>query len=412
MSLLRTLIQALKARITPLLTRARLFLSPSYIFTRLKDFFIRFFTQILNVKPRDKNDYYTVGNWMVSKRLAFAVVIIVGVLSIAYIASSWTGLFPGSRNDGIKTYNYNNVLLKFAKGTVRIRGKSGYLAYEGEVSDAACNGSGTLMNPEGYVVYQGNFKQSMYEDEGTQYYQDGTLMYQGKFHENMHSGPGKIYRPNGSLEYEGEFALDMKEGEGTLYDMGHNEVFKGQFTMDDIKYSDLIGKTASQVAEAYKGERKIYQATGERTRFMPDIRCMTLEYLDEESIDTEAQVQSVYVLKNTFNTAEGPVSTFEDLSKYLGQPIYLGTSFGTLPEILTVNQLNRETDGIVLNGPADIEMTSVYTEYTEVTSYDNEYEVYLHTYHKDGLLYTFVTSQGMDTFYYYYVQGENLSDVE
>ena len=136
----------MKARITPILTKIKLYTKPSFILTRLTELIKSFFTKTLNVKPRDKDDYYTIGRWMVSKKLAFAVVIIVGVLSFMYVYSSWSGLFPGSKNDGIKTYDYNDILLKFTKGTVRIKGKSGYLAYEGDVSSGACNGQGTLMN--------------------------------------------------------------------------------------------------------------------------------------------------------------------------------------------------------------------------------------------------------------------------
>ena len=412
MNIFQILIQSIKARITPILTKIKLFTKPSFIITRITEFIKTFFTKTLNVKPRNKDDYYTIGNWMVSKKLAFAVVIIVGVLSFLYIYSSWSGLFPGSKNDGIKTYDYNDILLKFTKGTVRIKGKSGYLAYEGEVSGGACNGQGTLKNPAGIVVYQGSFTNSMYEGQGNQYYQDGTLWYQGAFHENLHSGTGRLFRTNGSLEYEGEFALDMKEGQGTLYDMGHNAIFEGQFTLDDIKYSDLIGKKTTEIASAYKGKRTLYEADDERVRFMPDISAMTVEYLDEESIDTEATVEQVYVMKNSFNTAEGPVKTFSSLAAFLGQPIYVGVSYATLPEILTVNKLNAATEGIVMNGPVDVDMTSVFTEYTEVTDYDQEYEVYLHTYHKDGLLYTFVTMQGLDTFSFYYIKAENLADIE
>lgn len=412
MNLLQILIQSIKARITPIFTRIKLFFSANYIRARITEGIRTFFTKTLSIRPRDKDDYYPVGRWLVSKKLAFALVIVIGVLSIVYILTSWDGLFPNRANDGIKTYSYNNILLKFAKGTVRIKGKSGYLAFEGEVEKGSCNGNGTLMNPQGFVVYQGNFVKSMYENEGTQYYADGTLEYQGQFHENLHSGEGKLYRPNGSLEYDGEFALDKKEGQGTLYDLGHNPVYTGQFTLDDIKYSDLIGKQASDLAEAYKGERVIYQSAEERTRFMPDINAMTVEYLDENSIDTEATVESVYVLKNTFQTAEGGVETFDKIAEYLGQPVYVGSSYATLPEILCVNRLNDASDAIVLNGKANVQMSATYTEYKEVSDYDAQYEVYLRSYQKDGLIYTFVTEQGLDTFYFYYILTEDLSDIE
>ncbi len=77
-----------------------------------------------------------------------------------------------------------------------------------------------------------------------------------------------------------------------------------------------------------------------------------------------------------------------------------------------MNKLNAKSDKIVLNGPADIEMSSLFTEYCEVTDYDLSYEVYLHTYHKDGILYTFVTDPGVNTFYFYFIMAENLADIE
>lgn len=412
MNLIRILIQALKSRILPIFTRLKLILSPSYLLARGTEFLRTFFTKILNVRPKNKDDYYSIGRWLVSKKLAFALVIIIGTLSLVYIITSWTALFPGRNTDGVKTYSYNNVLLKFAKGKVRIKGKSGYLAYEGEVSDAACNGTGELRNLAGNVVYQGNFLKSMYEGEGTQYFDDGSLHYQGAFHENLYNGEGSLYRENGSIEYHGQFMANKKEGEGTLYDMGHNPIFTGQFTMDDIKYSDLIGKKAPELAEAYKGQRTLYQSDVERVRFMPDISAMSVEYLGEDSIDTDATAEVVYVLKNNFNTANGPVTSFSDISSVLGKPIYVGVSYATLPELIAVNKTIADTDVVIFSGEADIDMESVYDEYMQVNDYNEQYEVYLHTYHKDGLIYTFVTEQGMDTFYFYYIQTENLGDVE
>ncbi len=136
----------------------------------------------------------------------------------------------------------------------------------------------------------------MYEGEGTQYYDDGSLHYKGNFHENLYTGEGKLYRPNGSLEYDGQFAFNMKEGQGTLYDFGHNALFTGQFSLDDIKYSDLIGKKATEIASAYGGKLTLYETVTEKVRYMPDISAMTLEYLSPDSIDTEATVEGVFVI--------------------------------------------------------------------------------------------------------------------
>lgn len=412
MNLFQILIQALKTRILPIVTRLRLFLSPNYLKARLTEGLRSFFTNIFNVRPRDKDDYYPMGRWLVSKRLAFAVVLVIGVLSLVYIMASWSALFPSSTNDGIKTYSYNNVLLKFAKGTVRIKAKSGYLAYEGEVSDASCNGIGELRNSSGHVVYQGNFALSMYEGEGTQYYDDGSLHYQGNFHENLYSGEGKLYRTNGSLEYEGEFAYNKKEGLGILYDYGHNAIFTGEFSMDDIKYSDFIDKKSTDLASAYSGDLTLYETTSERVRYMPDIDAMTVEYLDPDSLETDATVEGVYVLKDSFTTADEPATDFDTLTDLFGEPVYVGKSYGTFPELLAILKLNEVSEGAVMSGDPDITMSSVFNEYMEVTDYDAQYSVYLHTYHKDGLTYTFVSDQGMNTFYFYFIQAEDLSDVE
>lgn len=412
MNLFQILIQALKTKILPLFTKIKLFLSPNYLKSRLTEFIRTFLTKVLNVKPKDKDDYYQMGNWLVSKKLAFAMVLVVGVLSLVYIASSWSGLFPGRSDGRIKTYSYNNILLKFAKGTVRIKGKSGYLAFEGDVSGGSCNGTGELRNPAGFVVYQGNFAKSMYEGVGTQYYDDGTIHYDGNFHENLYQGMGTLYRKNGSVEYEGAFAFNKKEGQGTLFDMGHNTIFAGQFTEDEIKYTDLLGKNNSEVAEAYKGERTLYKTKQENVRYMADIDAMSVEFIDEDSIDSEAMVESVYVLKDYFNCASGQLKNFKDISTVLGQPVYVGASYGTFPELLAVDKLARKWERVLFSGEPDIDYSSLYNEYVEVTDYENQYEVYLHSYSQDGLIYTFVTEPGLETFYFYFVQNEALGDVQ
>lgn len=411
MNLFQILLQSLKAKFTPIVTRLRYVLNPSYWLTLGIEAIRTFFTKILNVRPRNKDDYYPIGRWLVSKRLAFAIVVVIGVLSVMYIYSVRNTLFPKLADGSIKTYNYNSVLLKFAKGTVRIRGKSGYLAFEGEVRDGACNGQGTLKNPEGVIVYQGNFNQSMYEAAGTQYYQDGMLWYTGGFHENLHSGDGRLFRQNGTLEYVGQFALDMKEGEGTLYDMSNNPVYAGRFSHDEILYSNLIGKSNSEVAAAYTGERAMYTAGMERVRFLKDIDAMTVELVDEDSIDEDAKVDSVYVLKKYFKYGSNECPTISSLNDVLGAPVYVGTSYVTLPEALAINYL-YDRRSLTLDGKVDMTMDQMFTEYTQVTDYDHEYEVYLHTYHKDGLIYTFVSNRGSDMFDFYFIHTESLADVQ
>ncbi len=406
------LLNTIKARFTPFVTRIRMFFTWSFIQARLVSRIRQFFQQVFNVRPRDKKDYYTFGRWMVSKRLCFAIVIIAGTLSLIYIYYAHARNYFQTTDHRVKTYSYNSLLLKFAKGTVRIKGKSGYIAFEGDVSGGACEGQGRLYDPNGSLVYDGNFTNSKYEDMGKRYYPDGTLYYTGNFHENMFSGEGKLYRTNGSLEYNGDFLLNMKEGEGTLYDNGHNTLFEGRFTHDEIMYSDFLGKSATEMAAAYRGDLTMYGTDEERIRYMPEIQALTVEYGDDESVDSEYHVDSVYVLKDKFSVGQNQIETISDLSSVLGTPTYEGTGRALLSELIVINKLNESSSGQVLNGPGEIELNKVYTEYQEVESFQQDYDVYLHSYLRDGLIYTFVSEEGSDRFAFYYIIRQDLSDLQ
>ena len=403
MSLRNILINVLRGRILPFFTRMRLSMSPSYLWARVTELIRNFLQKILDVKPRNKDDYYPVARWLVSKRLAYAITIIIGVLCIIYISSSRAALFPGRGEANIKTYKYNNILLKFAKGKVRIKGKSGYLAYEGDVANSACEGNGTLMNRNGVVVYEGAFSASKYEGSGKQYFENGVLHYTGNFHENLYDGEGTLYRSSGSKEYEGNFARNLKEGEGTLYSPSGDAVYAGSFSHDEVLYASMIGKTAAEMAECYTGSRKLYAEGNERVRLLEDISAMTEEILDDNSIDEEAKVQAVYVLSDRIALGDYECKTYGELSEALGEPTYVGDSYATLPELLAVNRLNDASEVNVLNGPAEITENDRYTEYIQVDDYQDDYLVYLHSYQKDGLVYNFVSAEGDGGFDFYYI---------
>ena len=410
MNLFDVLINVFKSRILPLVTRLRLLLNPRFMIARFTEIIRNLVQKVLNVRPRDKDDYYPIGGWLVAKKLAYAVVIITGILCIIYIVSQKDALFPGNSESYIKTYNYNSILLKFAKGKVRIRGKSGWVAYEGEVEDAGCNGQGTLLTPEGIVLYEGNFKSSMYEDQGTQYYENGILRYVGTFHENQYNGEGRLYRETGSIEYDGEFARNLKDGEGKLYNSGGEEIYNGQFSQDKILYSSLLGKSSTEMAIIYNGQRKLYEAGNERVRVMSDIGAMTEEITNSESIESTATVSAVYIQDNSIRIGNHDYTTFDGIQQALGEPTYVGDSYATLPELMIINRLNESSDIQVINGPAEITETDMFDEYSEVEYYDTDYIVYLHSYEKDGLVYNFVSSPDDTTFSFYYILQSNQSD--
>ena len=234
-NLFSVLIATIKSRFAAIVSKLRLWLSWNYVRTRVIGGIRDFFFKLLDVKPKNKNDYFSVFGWMVSKRLAYAGIIIVGVLSIWYIGATTKVFDRLTANGGLRTYSYDSVLLRLAKDKVRIKARSGYVAYEGEVSKGYVTGVGTLYSPDNVMLYNGSFLKNRYEGEGSQYYETGALRYTGSFHDNLYEGEGKLYREDGTEEYEGGFFAGMKDGHGKLVDSGNNAIYEGSFASDEIE---------------------------------------------------------------------------------------------------------------------------------------------------------------------------------
>ena len=398
--LLSILIQTIKAKMTGLVTKFKLYTSWAFIKTKIVIRIRDFFSNLLGVKPRDKNDYYTIGRWMFSKRLLYAAVIMLGVLSLWYITTE-TSVFKKFSEDGIRTYKYSSMRLRTAKGHVKITGKSGYLAYDGYVENGYANGEGVLYNPAGNIVYTGNFEQNDYEGLGTENYSTGVLHYSGNFHDCYYEGNGTLYRENGTKEYVGEFQGGKKNGSGTLYDVGENEIYTGTFSSDNIVYAELLGKTASEVNDCYKGHSTLYLASDETVVEMDAINALWRGISDADALDDDIKVQSVYVLQNYFSYGNDSVDRISALIEALGNPIYEGNSSVLLPEAIAINTLNRTQTAF--QGPVEMIESKAFSDVTEVESYDRNYIVYIYTFQRGEILYSFVCNDDSDYFDFYYV---------
>ncbi|MCR5594688.1 MAG: hypothetical protein K6G12_02465 [Lachnospiraceae bacterium] len=402
-NLLNILIQTVKAKLTGFVTKFRMYTSWSFIKTRLIMRLREFFTNLLGFKPRNKDDYFTVGRWMISKRLLYALVLIIGVVSLWYISTETT-LFKHFDEDGIRTYKYNSLRLRTAEGHVRINGKSGYRAFEGNVEKGYVNGQGTLYNPQGNVVYTGNFEQNKYEGEGILNYEDGSLYYQGTFHENMFEGNGTMYRVNGTKEYVGAFSQGMKNGAGTLYDAGENELYNGTFSSDNIVYSELLGKTAEEVSACYKGPKDLYITDTESVVYMNGISALYHGVIDNEALDNTEKVEEVYVLHDYFNLGTGVYDTIDDLTDALGEPVYEGYTRIVLPEAIAIDTLNKNE--IVFEDIKDLEVSNTFSDVATVDSYDSDYTVYIYSYQRGDVIYSFVCTDKGGYFKFYYVSKD------
>ncbi len=402
-NLLNTLLTVIKAKITPLVTKFKLWTSWDFIRTQILTKFREFFAKLLDIRPRHKKDYYEFFGWLISRRLVFALVIVIGVLSLVYFVGIQDNLILG-RTEGLPTYKYNSLMLRFTEDRVRIKAKDDYIAYEGDVAKGKVVGNGILFNKEGVVVYQGSFDNNEYNGQGTSFYDDGTMEYTGTFQSNIFEGQGKLYRPNGSLEYEGAFVQGMKEGQGTLFDNASKMLYTGAFSRDEIVYSNLLGMAVSDVAKVYNGSRSLYEGEDGFAAVLGDISAMYVGRADEEALEDEMTVESVFVMKNEFPVGNQKCSRIEELTDFFGAPDYEGNSSVTMPEAVVLNWMVDK--GIIKADGVEMELSSEFSDYQIVEGFDSEYTIYLYSYHNSGLVYTFACQDRDGEFLFYWIEAE------
>lgn len=411
-NLFSVLISTIKSRYAAIVSKLRLWLSWNYVRTRVIGGIRDFFFRLLDVRPKNKNDYFTIFGWMVSKRLAYAGIVIVGVLSLWYIGATTKIFSKLTSNGGLRTYSYNSVLLRLAKDKVRIKAKSGYIAYEGDVSKGYATGEGSLYSKNDVLLYNGSFLKNKYEGEGSQYYESGALHYTGAFHNNLYEGDGKLYREDGTKEYEGGFFSGKKEGHGKLMDGGNNPIYDGNFSADEIVYSELLGKSADEVRSMYFGKQIMYEESpdmgSDTVMHLKDINAMYLAQGDGSAADDANKVTQVIVLKDTFSMGSTVADDIEDLKSLMGSPIYEGNSAVILPEAIAINVLNDQKR--TMNGKVDMDVTEVYSDDIIVNSIATDYPVYVYTFERGDLVYSFVCKERGGGFVFYEIMDGETDD--
>ncbi len=408
--LFNTLLGVVKAKMMALWTKIRLWTSRSYWETKGVNTFRQFFSRLLNVKPRSQSDYYPVLRWLVSKRLAFALVIVLGLLSVFYILFfSPVSAMLSASSPSLPSFRYNALPLKFYSGNVQITAADGHVAYEGTVGGGVAQGQGVLYRADGSVVYSGAFEDSKYNGSGSLFYQDGVLRYEGGFEDNLFSGQGSLYRQSGVLEYQGGFLRGLKSGAGTLYNSGGNAIFAGNFLSDRPLFSELLGKTTAEAASMYTGDTTVYNASGENSVSLDEIGVVYTANDGSNSLDAEWTIGEIVVEESSFPTTDALLTGINELTAYFGEPVYFGYTWPTLSEAVAIRRLSEAGSG----GFPDIEMemTAGFDDVYSVTSYDKNYELYIYVYQADGLLYTFYCDSSTSDFSFYSVSlsGEESS---
>lgn len=402
-NLFHVLLATVKAKITPIWTRLKYWTSWSFIRSRILTRIRELLSRLFNVKPRHKKDYFPIFGYLVSKKLAFSIVIGLGICCLYYlIVLNPPSVFTEGMTDGVKVYSYNSLPLRFTSGEVRIKARSGYVAYEGMVGKGYAAGYGTLYNEEGTAVYEGSFERSKYNGSGTLYYPSGQAQYIGNFQNNLFQGEGALYRENGSKQYEGSFEKGLQEGSGILYDSAQNPVFTGEFHLGELVYQQMLGKDASEIASLYTGERMIYMMNTQNVVLMEDIDAFYTGDTAQNSIEDTLQAEQIYVCRDSFIYGTKELTTIREVSKALGKPAFEGNSYLTFPEAVGISYL--EEKGIDTGITAKLSAQETFEEVREVTGYDQSAMIYLYGYEKDGMTYTFFAKDRNSGFFMYLLE--------
>lgn len=397
------LLTTLKNSIISVWTKVRYWLTPSFWQSKVLTGLRNFLQKLFDVKPHDKNDYFTVRNWMISRRLGFAVVIVVGLISLYFLITVAGSLGLGkAASDGVRVYRYTSIPLRFAEGNVKIKARSGYIAYEGNVKDGYAEGYGNLYSKDSNLIYSGEFGHGRYNGTGTLFYADGQTQYEGEFADNCFQGTGILYRLNGSKEYEGDFLNGCKEGQGSLFDSGDNIIFTGAFHCDGLVYSQFLAKKTSEIGNIYTGSSRIYSNDADTLVYMEDIQAMYRIDQMQTSVEDEPVISQVYVLNSELIYGQTVISSLDDLTKVMGEPEFQGNTYITLPEAVAVELINQKENP--LNIDTQLETAAVYDEVQTVKSYRTMSEIYLYVYQTDDLIYTFFCEDRNTPFFMYMIE--------
>jgi len=167
--------------------------------------------------------------------------------------------------------------------------------------------------------------------------------------------------------------LGKKNGSGKLYDNGSNLIYTGSFSQDELLYSALLGKKVSEVADTYKGKRTLYEDDRNFAVVLEDIDAMSM-------------------------------TTIEEVKKFFGTEDYQGNSEVNMPEAVAINWIADYRSNSQRR--VEMELSSEYDDYLVVEEFDVGYTVYIYSFHKDGLIYTFICQDSAGNFSFYSIERE------
>lgn len=224
--------------------------------------------EIFSFKPKAKEDYITVGNFWISRKVIYFLIIAICAGVFIYFTWFASDVQETTTTTNVVTttyFDYDDLKLAEFSGKANIRAANGSVVYTGDVADGMITGVGTLWNQDGLLIYEGNFLNNQYSGVGTLYYPNGNVMYNGEFAENLFQGTGYYYSLEGNLLYEGTFEKGSFNGEGISYNEEGNLIYEGNFQSGNYHGNGIL--YYANGIKKYEGEFYQGKAQGQGTSY-------------------------------------------------------------------------------------------------------------------------------------------------
>ena len=224
--------------------------------------------EIFSFKPKAKEDYITVGNFWISRKVIYFLIIAICAGVFIYFTWFASDVQETTTTTNVVTttyFDYDDLKLAEFSGKANIRAANGSVVYTGDVAAGMITGVGTLWNQDGLLIYEGNFLNNQYSGVGTLYYPNGNVMSHGEFAEHLFQGTGYSYSLEGNLLYEGSFEKGSFNGEGISYNEEGNLIYEGNFQSGNYHGNGIL--YYANGIKKYEGEFYQGKAQGQGTSY-------------------------------------------------------------------------------------------------------------------------------------------------
>jgi hypothetical protein len=219
--------------------------------------FIKFIQSVFAIKPKSLEDYIEISDFLIVKKLLLIIILVICSIPLVYFMRFAKPVMSASNIKEetalIKTFHYDDIVLKDYTGKAIIKAADETIVYEGDIEAGKCTGQGTVYDLEGHLVYKGAMIKNFYMGEGELYSSSGELQYKGAFADNVFNGEGIYYDLPGNGFRQGTFKDGLLEGEGKVFNTNKQMIYEGNFAAG--LYSGP-GKAYVQNKLIYAGEFK------------------------------------------------------------------------------------------------------------------------------------------------------------